>query len=60
MSLGARIHWSLEADVGVPLGTPDPERWESLDFPPPWRDRPWPPRDKYGVSATDAQLGLAP
>lgn len=21
--------------------------------------RPWPPKDKYGVSATDAELGLA-
>jgi glutathione S-transferase len=27
-------------------------------FEPHWRDRPWPPRDKYGVSATDAELGL--
>lgn len=23
-----------------------------------WRARPWPPRDKYGYSATDAELGL--
>jgi glutathione S-transferase len=31
----------------------------SFTFEPPWRSRPWPPRDKYGVSATDAELGLA-
>ena len=30
----------------------------SFVFEPHWRTRPWPPRDKYGVSATDAQLGL--
>jgi glutathione S-transferase len=30
----------------------------SFEFEPHWRDRPWPPADKYGVSASDAQLGL--
>lgn len=30
----------------------------SFVFEPHWRQRPWPPRDKYGVSATDAELGL--
>jgi glutathione S-transferase len=30
----------------------------SFNFLPDWRSRPWPPKDKYGVSATDAQLGL--
>lgn len=30
----------------------------SFVFEPHWRDRPWPPADKYGVSATDAELGL--
>lgn len=30
----------------------------SFSFEPPWQDRPWPPRDKYGYSATDAELGL--
>jgi glutathione S-transferase len=30
----------------------------SFAFEPHWRERPWPPRDKYGVSATDAELGL--
>ncbi len=30
----------------------------SFVFEPDWRDRPWPPRDKYGAPATDAELGL--
>lgn len=31
----------------------------SFVFEPHWRDRPWPPRDKYAGTASDAQLGLA-
>ena len=31
----------------------------SFAFEPDWRDRPMPPQDKYGYSATDAELGLA-
>ena len=27
-------------------------------FEPDWRERPWPPRDKYGHGATDDELGL--
>jgi len=30
----------------------------SFAFTPHWRDRPWPPRDKYGGSASDEALGL--
>ncbi|HWP19647.1 MAG TPA: glutathione S-transferase family protein [Burkholderiaceae bacterium] len=30
----------------------------SFVFEPHWRTRPWPPRDKYKVAATDADLGL--
>jgi len=30
----------------------------SFTFLPHWRHRPWPPRDKYGHSATDAELGF--
>lgn len=30
----------------------------SFVFEPHWSRRPWPPQDKYGVSATDAALGL--
>ncbi|MBL8514598.1 MAG: glutathione S-transferase family protein [Betaproteobacteria bacterium] len=31
----------------------------SFAFDPHWQTRPWPPRDKYNVSASDAELGLA-
>lgn len=31
----------------------------SFVFEPAWKDRPWPPRDKYGHSATDEELGVA-
>jgi glutathione S-transferase len=30
----------------------------SFVFEPHWRERPWPPRDKYGISASDGELGL--
>jgi glutathione S-transferase len=30
----------------------------SLSLTPDWRARPWPPRDKYGHGASDAELGL--
>ena len=30
----------------------------SFVFEPDWRERPWPPKDKYHVSASDDQLGL--
>jgi glutathione S-transferase len=30
----------------------------SFAFEPEWRKRPWPPRDKWGPPATDAELGL--
>lgn len=30
----------------------------SFALAPHWRDRPWPPRDKYGAGASDAELGL--
>lgn len=33
-------------------------RRSSFVFEPDWRQRPWPPRDKFGHSATDAELGL--
>jgi glutathione S-transferase len=33
-------------------------RRSSFAFEPDWRERPWPPRDKYSHSATDEELGL--
>ena len=37
---------------------PPGRRRSSFAFDPPWRSRPWPPRDKYGHSAADDELGL--
>lgn len=31
----------------------------SFSFQPDWKERPWPPREKYGRTASDAELGLA-
>jgi glutathione S-transferase len=38
---------------------PEGRRLSSFVFEPDWRDRPWPPRDKWGRPASDADLGLA-
>lgn len=37
---------------------PEGRSVSSFAFDPHWRDRPWPPRDKYAGSASDADLGL--
>ncbi len=39
---------------------PAGRRVSSFSFEPHWAARPWPPADKYGASATDAELGLTP
>jgi glutathione S-transferase len=41
-------------------GLPPGRRVSSFVSSPHWRTRPWPPRDKYGHSATDSELGLLP
>ena len=33
--------------------------YSSFVFEPDWKSRPWPPKDKYGHAASDAELGLA-
>jgi glutathione S-transferase len=33
-------------------------RQSSFVFEPDWPERPWPPKEKYAISATDAELGL--
>ena len=38
---------------------PEGRSVSSFAFTPEWQSRPWPPRDKYGPSASDAELGLA-
>jgi glutathione S-transferase len=37
---------------------PEGRENSSFTFDPPWSERPWPPRDKYGPAATDRELGL--
>lgn len=37
---------------------PEGRKMSSFAFKPDWQDRPWPPKDKFGPSATDAELGL--
>jgi glutathione S-transferase len=45
--------------LGVGNGAlPEGRQVSSFAFTPHWRDRPWPPRDKYAGSASDAALGL--
>lgn len=39
-------------------GLPPGRSRSSMALTPDWRNRPWPPTDKYGHSATDAELGL--
>jgi glutathione S-transferase len=38
---------------------PEGRQKSSFALEPDWSTRPWPPRDKYGRPATDAELGLA-
>ena len=38
---------------------PEGRQVSSIAFDPPWAERPWPPRDKYGDPATDQDLGLS-
>jgi riboflavin biosynthesis pyrimidine reductase len=37
------IHWRLNHETRYPFGerSPNPEWFEPIGFPPPWRDRPW-------------------
>jgi len=45
-----RIQWTRFRSAGPDIGTPDPERWAPLGFPPPPEDRPW----MFGVVVTSA------
>lgn len=45
--------------LGVGNGAlPEGRSLSSFAFSPDWRTRPWPPKDKYGASASDQALGL--
>lgn len=54
-----KLYYDYAKGAGNGALLPERQR-SSFVFEPHWRSRPWPPRDKYNVSATDAELGLLP
>lgn len=52
-----KLYYDYAKNVGNGALVPGRTR-SSFAFEPHFSKRPWPPRDKYGVSATDAELGL--
>lgn len=46
------IHWRVDHETRYPFGerSPNPEWFEPIGFPPPWRDRPW----TFGVMVASA------
>lgn len=54
-----KLYYDYALGVGDGGDPPGERTRSSFVFTPHWRDRPWPPRDKYGEPASDAKLGLA-
>lgn len=52
-----KVYYDYAKNTGNGALAPGRTR-SSFVFEPHWSKRPWPPKDKYGVSATDAELGL--
>jgi glutathione S-transferase len=52
-----KLYYDYAKGAGNGARLPGREK-SSFAFLPDWRERPWPPKDKYGTSATDGQLGL--
>jgi glutathione S-transferase len=52
-----KLYYDYAKGAGNGALLPDRSR-SSFAFEPDWRDRPWPPRNKYEHSATDEELGL--
>ncbi len=52
-----KLYYDYAKGAGNGALLPGRER-SSFAFEPDWRVRPWPPQDKYGHSATNAELGL--
>jgi glutathione S-transferase len=52
-----KLYYDYARNVGNGALPPGRTR-SSFVFEPHWRDRPMPPRDKYGPAASDAELGL--
>jgi glutathione S-transferase len=53
-----KLYYDYAKGAGNGALLPD-RKQSSFVFQPDWRERPWPPRDKYTHSATDRELGLA-
>lgn len=52
-----KVYYDYSRNAGNGALLPGRER-SSFVFEPHWRERPWPPREKYGPIATDRELGL--
>lgn len=52
-----KLYYDYAKNAGNGAMVPGRQR-SSFVFEPHWKQRPWPPADKYGVSATDEELGL--
>lgn len=52
-----KLYYDYAQGMGNGELPPDRTR-SSFSFEPHWRERPWPPKDKYRGTATDTQLGL--
>lgn len=52
-----KLYYDYSRDVGNGGLLPGRKR-SSFAFEPHWKDRPWPPAQKYGPAATDEELGL--
>ncbi len=52
-----KLYYDYSKGAGNGALLPNRQR-SSFVFEPDWRSRPWPPKDKYGHSATDGELGL--
>lgn len=52
-----KVYYDYAIGIGNGALAPGREK-SSFTFNPGWQNRPWPPKDKYGPAATDAELGL--
>lgn len=52
-----KVYYDYALGAGNGALVPGRQR-SSFVFEPDWRGRPWPPREKYGTSASDSELGL--
>ncbi len=53
-----KLYYDYALGAGNGSEPPGDRKVSSFSFTPHWRERPWPPKDKYGKPASDAELGL--